>query len=74
MLFRSKKNERTTVRLWKNKKLRHVRYSQRRRGDIIYYRGHVSIYLGRNKMIEALPGGVRVVRARPGIGCMRAFN
>ncbi len=73
-VYALKKNERTTARLWKNKKLRHVRYSQRRRGDIIYYRGHVSIYLGRNKMIEALPGGVRVVRARPGIGCMRAFN
>lgn len=73
-VYALKKNERTTARLWRNRKLKHVRYSQRRRGDIIYYHGHVSIYLGGNKMIEAMPGGVRVVRARPGIGCMRVFN
>lgn len=41
-------------------KLMHVDYSQRRRGDLIFYPGHVAIYLGNDQIIEAIPPKVRV--------------
>ena len=39
----------------------HVSFNQRQRGDLILTRGHVSIYLGNDQIIEAWPGtGVRI--------------
>ncbi|MGI6722482.1 MAG: NlpC/P60 family protein [Anaerovoracaceae bacterium] len=69
------KNEYTTTRMWRNKKFKHVSFRKKKRGDIICYYGHVSIYLGRGRMIEALPGRVtRITRVRGGArGCLRPF-
>lgn len=47
--------------LWTHKKLKHVKYSQKKRGDLIFYKGrggaiiHVAIYLGNGKVIESWP-------------------
>lgn len=55
------KNEYTTRRLWNNKKLKHVSYSSKRKGDIIVYHNgagtvnHVTLYIGGGKEIESLP-------------------
>lgn len=68
------KNKYTTRRLWKSKKFKHVSFYRKKPGDIIYYYGHVSIYIGGGRMVEALPGGVRVSRVRGGaVGCLRPF-
>lgn len=52
--------------LWAHKKLKHVKYSDKKRGDLIFYRGkggtivHVAIYLGNGKVIESWPDKVRI--------------
>ena len=39
--------------LWNNSGFTHLSYSQRQRGDIICWPGHVAIYIGNDQMIEA---------------------
>ena len=52
--------------MWASKKFKHVPYSQRQRGDLIFYQSssgvviHVAIYLGDNKVIESWPNKVVV--------------
>ncbi len=52
--------------MWASKKFKHVPYSQRQRGDLIFYQSasgvviHVAIYLGNNKVIESWPNKVVV--------------
>ena len=56
--------EKTSAILWNSTKFKHVSWANRKRGDIICYVGHVTIYLGNDTMIEALPGGVRKAPVR----------
>ena len=42
--------------LWNYGKVKRVSLKDRKRGDLISWKGHVAIYLGNNKMIEAYPG------------------
>lgn len=50
--------------LWANKKFKSVPYTQKQRGDLVFYRGrggaiiHVAIYLGNGKVIESWPNKV----------------
>lgn len=50
--------------LWKNKKFKTVSYRNKKRGDLIFYKGsggaiiHVAIYLGKGKVIESWPNKV----------------
>lgn len=52
--------------IWKMKNLESVPWSQRQRGDLIFYSNgygtviHVAIYLGNNKVVHAYPDTVRV--------------
>ncbi|MPW14271.1 hypothetical protein GDZ32_04500 [Lactobacillus helveticus] len=53
--------------LWADKHLKRVAYSQRRRGDLVFYCQtgthtiwHVAIYLGHNRVIESWPPCVMV--------------
>lgn len=47
--------------LWNHPKLKHVKYSERERGDLIFYKNeqgnlsHVAIYLGNDQVIESYP-------------------
>ena len=56
----------------------HVRFADRRRGDLIFSPGHVSIYLGDDKIIEAYSPkeGVRIASvysSLPVTGVARPF-
>lgn len=60
-------NEWNSRKLFASKKFKHVPYSQRQRGDLIFYYQpgthtiwHVAIYLGNNKVIESWPPRVMV--------------
>lgn len=50
--------------LWANKKFKSVPYTQKQRGDLVFYRGrggaiiHIAIYLGNGKVIESWPNKV----------------
>lgn len=71
------KNEYTTKIFWKNHKFKHVQFKEKKRGDILYYQGHVAIYLGNGKMIEARSSKGKVVISPVRgnvIGVMRVFN
>ncbi|MCI9596012.1 MAG: C40 family peptidase [Firmicutes bacterium] len=63
------KNEYTTRKLWASKKFKHVKYSQKKKGDIIVYHNgkgivnHVSLYIGGGREIEATPGITRYSKA-----------
>ncbi len=52
--------------IWKNSKLQRVSWSNRRRGDLIFYANgygtiiHIAIYLGNNRIIHSWPGKIRV--------------
>ena len=48
--------------MWNDSKFKHLDFSQRRRGDLICYNGHIAIYLGNDQIIEAASPryGVRV--------------
>ena len=48
--------------MWNDPKFMHLDFSQRRRGDLICYNGHIAIYLGNDQIIEAASprAGVRV--------------
>ncbi|PWG59425.1 hypothetical protein DF200_07750 [Bifidobacterium catulorum] len=43
-----------------DRRFQHVPLEGRKRGDLIFYTGHVAIYLGNNQVIEAYPPRVRV--------------
>lgn len=45
--------------MWDYGKIQRLPTSQRQRGDLIFYPGHVSIYLGNDTVIEALPPVVK---------------
>lgn len=56
-----------TRNLWADKHLKRVPYSQRRRGDLVFYYQpgtrtiwHIAIYLGNNRVIESWPPCVMV--------------
>lgn len=60
-------NEWNSRNLWADKHLKRVPYSQRRRGDLVFYYQpgthtiwHVAIYLGKNRVIESWPPRVMV--------------
>lgn len=60
-------NEWNSRNLWADKHLKRVAYSQRRRGDLVFYYQpgthtiwHVAIYLGNNRVIESWPPRVMV--------------
>lgn len=60
-------NEWNSRNLWADKKLKTVPYSQRQRGDLVFYYQpgtttiwHVAIYLGNNMVIESWPPQVMV--------------
>ena len=48
--------------MWNDPRFMHLDFSQRRRGDLICYNGHIAIYLGNDQIIEAASPryGVRV--------------
>ena len=48
--------------MWNDPKFMHLDFSQRQRGDLICYNGHIAIYLGNDQIIEAASPryGVRV--------------
>ena len=60
--------------MWSSSKFKHVPYSQRQRGDLIFYQSsngvviHVAIYLGNNQVIEAWPNKVMIAPVRYGSG------
>lgn len=63
--------------MWNYGKVQHLSLSQRERGDVIYWPGHVAIYLGNDKIIEAFGDDVHVTslwshRSSP-TGVMRFF-
>ena len=60
-------NEWNSRNLWADKHLKRVAYSQKRRGDLVFYYQpgthaiwHVAIYLGNNRVIESWPPRVMV--------------
>lgn len=60
-------NEWNSRNLWADKHLKRVPYSQRRRGDLVFYYQpgthtiwHIAIYLGGNRVIESWPPRVMV--------------
>lgn len=79
-------NEWNSRNLWAAKKLRHVAYSHRQRGDLVFYYQpgthviwHVAIYLGKNKVIESWPPRIMVEPIRNSqrsdiAGIARPFN
>lgn|GEM_PF-651218 len=70
--------------LWASKKLKTVPYSQKKRGDLIFYGSggtviHVAIYLGNGNVIESWPNKVVIWPVKNGqrsdiIGVKRVFN
>lgn len=60
-------NEWNSRRLWASKKFKFVPFSQRKRGDLIFYYQpgtktiwHVALYLGKDKIIESWPPRVQI--------------
>ncbi len=71
--------------IWKNKKLKTVSYTKKKRGDLIFYQGpsgainHIAIYLGGGKVIESWPNKVVIRPIKNGRrsrikGVKRVFN
>ncbi|WP_186297405.1 GH25 family lysozyme [Enorma shizhengliae] len=46
--------------MWNNGKFQKLSFSQRQRGDIVSWPGHVAIYLGNDQIIEAANGDVHI--------------
>ncbi|WP_368286103.1 NlpC/P60 family protein, partial [Enorma massiliensis] len=46
--------------MWNNGRFQKLSFSQRQRGDIISWSGHVAIYLGNDQIIEAANGDVHI--------------
>ncbi len=53
-----------------------VDYGDRQRGDLIFYPGHVAIYLGNDTIIEAYPGSVQIngIGSHYGVGAITAVR
>ena len=68
--------------MWAHADFKKIPYSQKKRGDLIYYKGssglvnHVAIYLGDGKVIESWPNHVRIANVGHHriMGAMRVFN
>lgn len=45
--------------MWNYGSIQRLSLGSRQRGDLIFWRGHVAIYLGGDRIIEAYPGTVR---------------
>lgn len=58
-----------------DKKFKQIPFSQRQRGDLIFYAGHVGIYLGNDQIINAYPPNVQIqsVYSWTVTGCSRVF-
>lgn len=58
-----------------DKKFKKVSFKKRKRGDLIFYKGHVGIYLGNDEIINAYPPKVQVqsVYSWTVTGCRRVF-
>lgn len=79
-------NEWNSRNLWASKKLMHVAYNHRQRGDLVFYYQpgtytiwHVAIYLGGNRVIESWPPRIMVQPIRNGqrsdiAGIARVFH
>lgn len=79
-------NEWNSRNLWASKKFKHVAYSQRQRGDLVFYYQpgthtiwHAAIYLGRNRVIESWPPRIMVQPIKNGqrsnvAGIARVFH
>jgi len=75
-------NQYNSRKLYNYKGFKKVSFSNRKRGDLIFYKGssglvnHVAIYLGNNKIIEAYPNKVRIssVYSSSIAGVRRVFN
>lgn len=79
-------NEWNSRNLWASKKLMHVSYNHRQRGDLVFYYQpgthtiwHVAIYLGGNRVIESWPPRIMVQPIRNGqrsdiAGIARVFH
>ncbi|MCR5006728.1 MAG: C40 family peptidase [Clostridiales bacterium] len=74
-----------SANIWKSPYLKHVQYSDRKRGDIVIYQNssgtviHSAIYLGNNKVIESWPNRVMVSDITASFhsnvkGILRVFN
>lgn len=62
--------------MWNNPRFKRVSFGERKPGDLICYAGHISIYLGNDRVIEAYPPKVMIssVYARAGMkGVLRPF-
>ncbi|MDY4041948.1 MAG: NlpC/P60 family protein, partial [Collinsella sp.] len=62
--------------MWSNPRFKHVSFGERQPGDLICYAGHISIYLGNDRVIEAYPPRVMIssIYARPQMrGVIRAI-
>lgn len=48
--------------MWSDSRFKHLDFSQRQRGDLVCYNGHIAIYIGNDQIIEAASPriGVRV--------------
>lgn len=62
--------------MWQSGKFQKLSYSERQRGDIISWEGHVAIYIGNDQIIEAYSPatGVRITTVYGNVrGVLRAF-
>ena len=64
--------------MWDSPRFKHLSFSERQRGDLVCYPGHIAIYLGNDKIIEAYSPavGVRIAsvyRSSHILGVLRPF-
>lgn len=46
--------------MWSDSRFKHFDFSQRQRGDLVCYNGHIAIYIGNDQIIEAASPGIGV--------------